>query len=327
MVNPEDTDDRTIRPNKLDEFTGQGDIKENLKITIDAAKQRGEPIDHCLLVGMPGLGKTTLANIIATEMGVNIHSTIGTLLKKPKDIITLLTQINEGDIIFIDEIHRINPVVEEFFYTAMEDGFIDVLVSENKNARTVKLNIEPFTLIGATTKQGLLGAPFRGRFGIIATLNPYTHNELVTITKRSASIMKITISDDGAEEIASRSRGTPRVVNRLLRRVRDYAVVKHNGKITQDLASQALDKLKIDKIGLDETDRKILSIIAKDYNGKPVGLKTIAISIGEDVRTIEDVYEPYLIQRGLLIRTPLGREVTTNGKMHIKMENTNGTKV
>jgi Holliday junction DNA helicase RuvB len=238
----DDKEDQSIRPNKLDEFTGQEDIKENLKIAMDAAKGRGEPIDHTLFAGMPGLGKTTLANIISAEMGVKIHSTIGSLLKNSNDIVAILTPIKNGDILFIDEIHRINPLVEEFFYTAMEDGFIDVLMGEKKNARSIKLNIEPFTLIGATTKQGLLGAPLRDRFGIVATLNPYTHEELVKITKRSAAIMKIAVSDDGAEEIANRSRGTPRIVNRLLRRVRDYTFVKGETKITQELASKALDK-------------------------------------------------------------------------------------
>lgn len=311
-------EDRAIRPSKLEEFTGQEDIKENLKIAIIAAKNRGESLDHILLSGMPGLGKTTLANIIATEMGVKFHSTIGSLLEDPKDIAPLLTPLKCGDVLFIDEIHRINEVVEEIFYTAMEDGFIDIMIGEKKTKRSVKLNLEPFTLIGATTKQGLLSNPFRDRFGMSLTFNPYTQIELVKIIHRSADIMKVEISDDGTEEIAYRSRGTPRIANKLLRRARDYASVKNNGVITQEIAIQAMDRWKIDKMGLDETDRKILSIIVNDHKGKPVGLKTLAISLGEDIRTIEDVYEPHLIHIGFLKRTHLGREITSNGKMYLE---------
>jgi Holliday junction DNA helicase RuvB len=250
-------------------------------------------------------------------MGAEIRSTTGPVLEKPGDIAALLTPLKRGDILFIDEIHRINPVVEEVLYPAMEDFFIDVMIGEGPSARLIKLNLEHFTLIGATTKQGLLGAPFRDRFGIASRLDLYTPAELVRIAKRSASILKIPVTPEGAEEIAKRSRGTPRIVNRLLRRVRDYAIVKGDGTITQEIAEHALAMLQIDKLGLDELDRRILSVIAGDFNGGPVGVKTIAISVGEEVRTIEDVYEPYLIQIGFIKRTPQGREVTSAAKKHL----------
>jgi Holliday junction DNA helicase RuvB len=313
----EEGDDLTIRPARLDEFVGQVQVKATLKIAIEAAKKRGEPLDHLLFSGPPGLGKTTLAHIIAHEMGADIRATTGPVLEKPGDIAALLTPLKSGDILFIDEIHRINPVVEEMLYPAMEDFFIDVMIGEGPSARSIKLNLEHFTLIGATTKQGLLGSPFRDRFGILSRLDLYSFNELVRIVMRSASILKIPITDDGAEEIAKRSRGTPRIVNRLLRRVRDFAVVKGDGTITQEITSQALAMMQIDELGLDELDRRILSIIARDFNGGPVGVKTIAISVGEEVRTIEDVYEPYLIQIGFIKRTPQGREVTPSAKKHL----------
>jgi holliday junction DNA helicase RuvB len=313
----EESDDLTIRPDRLEEFVGQVQVKESLKIAIEAAQKRGEPIDHILFSGPPGLGKTTLAHIIAREMGVEIRSTTGPVLEKPGDIAALLTPLKRGDILFIDEIHRINPVVEEVLYPAMEDFFIDVMIGEGPSARSIKLNLEHFTLIGATTKQGLLGAPFRDRFGIVSRLDLYTPAELVRIAKRSASILKIPVTPDGAEEIAKRSRGTPRIVNRLLRRVRDYAIVRGDGTITREIAEQALAMLQIDKLGLDELDRRILSVIANDFDGGPVGVKTIAISVGEEVRTIEDVYEPYLIQIGFIKRTPQGREVTSAAKKHL----------
>lgn len=313
----DDANDNAIRPVRLDDFNGQDDIKENLKIAIAAAKQRGEPLDHILFSGQPGLGKTTLANIIAREMGVGFHSTIGTLLEKPKDIIGLFTSIEEGDVIFVDEIHRTNPVVEETLYPAMEDFTLDTINGEGKNARPFKVNLEPFTLIGATTKPGNLCAPFRDRFGHNMRFNLYTQNELVTIAKRSAKIMDINATQSGIDEIAKRSRGTPRIVNRLLRRVRDYAVVKGNGTITPEVAASALNLLKIDPMGLDELDKRILSLMAKDFEGKPVGLKTISISVGEDIRTIEDMYEPYLIQIGFLKRTSQGREITKAAKQYI----------
>jgi holliday junction DNA helicase RuvB len=313
----EEGDDLTIRPARLDEFVGQEQVKGTLKIAIEAAKKRGEPLDHLLFSGPPGLGKTTLAHIIAHEMGADIRATTGPVLEKPGDIAALLTPLKSGDILFIDEIHRINPVVEEMLYPAMEDFFIDVMIGEGPSARSIKLNLEHFTLIGATTKQGLLGSPFRDRFGILSRLDLYSAGELVKIVMRSASILKIPITDDGAEEIAKRSRGTPRIVNRLLRRVRDFAVVKGDGTITREITSQALAMMQIDELGLDELDRRILSIIARDFNGGPVGVKTIAISVGEEVRTIEDVYEPYLIQIGFIKRTPQGREVTPAAKKHL----------
>ena len=293
-------------------------VKETLKIAIEAAQKRGEPIDHILFSGPPGLGKTTLAHIIAHEMGADIRATTGPVLEKPGDIAALLTPLKRGDILFIDEIHRINPVVEEVLYPAMEDFFIDVMIGEGPSARSIKLNLEQFTLIGATTKQGLLGAPFRDRFGIISRLDLYSPGELVRIVTRSASILKIPITPDGAEEIAKRSRGTPRIVNRLLRRVRDFAIVRGDGTITQEITANALAMMQIDELGLDELDRRILSVIAKDFDGGPVGVKTIAISVGEEVRTIEDVYEPYLIQIGFIKRTPQGREVTPAAKKHLK---------
>ena len=313
----EEGDDPTIRPDRLDEFVGQVQVKESLKIAIEAAQKRGEPIDHILFSGPPGLGKTTLAHIIAREMGSEIRSTTGPVLEKPGDIAALLTPLKAGDILFIDEIHRINPVVEEVLYPAMEDFFIDVMIGEGPSARSIKLNLEHFTLIGATTKQGLLGAPFRDRFGITYRLDLYAPEDLVRIVTRSAGILKIPITPDGAEEIAKRSRGTPRIVNRLLRRVRDYATVKGDGTITREITGHALAMLQIDRLGLDELDRRILAVIANDFDGGPVGAKTIAISVGEEVRTIEDVYEPYLIQIGFLKRTPQGREVTPAAKKHL----------
>jgi Holliday junction DNA helicase RuvB len=312
-------DDLSIRPERLDEFVGQEQVREYLKIAIEAAQKRREPIDHILFSGPPGLGKTTLAHIIAREMGAGIRATTGPVLEKPGDIAALLTPLQRGDILFIDEIHRINPVVEEVLYPAMEDFFIDVMIGEGPSARSIKLNLEHFTLIGATTKQGLLGAPFRDRFGITCRLDLYAPADLVRIVTRSASILKILVMPDGAEEIAKRGRGTPRIVNRLLRRVWDYATVKGDGTITREIAQSALAMLQIDALGLDELDRRILSVIADDFDGGPVGVKTIAISVGEEVRTIEDVYEPYLIQIGFVKRTPQGREVTAAAKRHLNL--------
>jgi len=313
----EEADDLTIRPARLDEFVGQVQVKETLKIAIEAAQKRNDPLDHLLFSGPPGLGKTTLAHIIAHEMGADIRATTGPVLEKPGDIAALLTPLKRGDILFIDEIHRINPVVEEMLYPAMEDFFIDVMIGEGPSARSIKLDLEHFTLIGATTKQGLLGAPFRDRFGIMSRLDLYSSGDLVKIVTRSASILKIPITADGADEIARRSRGTPRIVNRLLRRVRDFAIVKGDGTITREITARALQMMQIDELGLDELDRRILLVIAKDFDGGPVGAKTIAISVGEEVRTIEDVYEPYLIQIGFLKRTPQGREVTPAAKKHL----------
>jgi Holliday junction DNA helicase RuvB len=313
----EEGEDLTIRPGRLDEFIGQVQVKESLKIAIEAAQKRDEPIDHILFSGPPGLGKTTLAHIIARELTATIRTTTGPVLEKPGDIAALLTPLQRGDILFIDEIHRINPVVEEVLYPAMEDFFIDVMIGEGPSARSIKLNLEQFTLIGATTKQGLLGAPFRDRFGIVSRLDLYDPADLARIVTRSASILKIPITPDGAEEIAKRSRGTPRIVNRLLRRVRDYATVKADGTITREITSTALAMMQIDELGLDELDRRILSVVANDFNGGPVGVKTIAISVGEEVRTIEDVYEPFLIQIGFLMRTPECREVWPAAKKHL----------
>ena len=321
IISPSELDheqeDTTIRPIRLDEFIGQSVIRESIKIAIEASKKRGEPLDHILFSGPPGLGKTTLAHIIAHEMGVSIKSTSGPILEKPGDLAAILTSLKRGDVLFIDEIHRMNSIIEEVLYPAMEDLEIDVMIGEGASARSIKLNLEHFTLIGATTKIGLLSSPLRDRFGITFRLNHYTVNELVEVVHRSASILQIPITQDGTIEIAKRGRGTPRIVNRLLRRARDFAVVRADGTINQDVADDALTMLGIDKLGLDELDRRILSVIADDFEGGPVGLKTIAISVGEEVRTIEDVYEPYLIQVGFIQRTPQGRKTTLAGKEHL----------
>jgi len=314
----EEKEEITIRPNRLDDFIGQAALKESLKIFIEASKKRREPLDHILFSGPPGLGKTTLANIIAHEMGVNIKSTSGPILEKPGDLAAILTGLKKGDVLFIDEIHRLNSVIEEILYPAMEDYEIDVMIGEGPSARSIKLTLEKFTLIGATTRVGLLGSPFRDRFGFISRLNLYSVQELVEVVSRSASILHIPITEDGSNEIAKRSRGTPRIANRMLRRVWDFALVRADGKITQDVADTALTMLGIDRLGLDELDRKILGIIARDFGGGPVGAKTIAISAGEEVRTIEEVYEPYLIQIGFIKRTPQGRETTEAAMRHLE---------
>jgi Holliday junction DNA helicase RuvB len=323
VISPEplsdEQEDITLRPARLDAFIGQGQVKVALQIAIDAAQRRKEPIDHILFAGPPGTGKTTLAHIIAREMGAAIRTTTGPVLEKPGDIAALVTALKKGDVLFIDEIHRMNPVVEEILYPAMEDFFIDVMIGEGPSARSIKLTLEHFTLVGATTRQGLLSSPFRDRFGIIIRLNLYSTEDLVEIVTRSAAILKIPITPEGAQEIAQRSRGTPRIGNRLLRRVRDYAVVKGDGTITQEIARDGLSLLQIDELGLDDIDRRILSVIADDFGGGPVGAKTIAISVGEEVRTIEEVYEPYLIQIGFLKRTPQGRETTPAAKQHLKL--------
>jgi Holliday junction DNA helicase RuvB len=314
----EEKEEITIRPNRLDDFIGQAALKESLKIFIEASKKRREPLDHILFSGPPGLGKTTLAHIIAHEMGVNIKSTSGPILEKPGDLAAILTGLKKGDVLFIDEIHRLNSVIEEILYPAMEDYEIDVMIGEGPSARSIKLTLEKFTLIGATTRVGLLGSPFRDRFGFISRLNLYSVQELVEVVSRSASILHIPITEDGSNEIAKRSRGTPRIANRMLRRVWDFALVRADGKITQDVADTALTMLGIDRLGLDELDRKILGIISRDFGGGPVGAKTIAISAGEEVRTIEEVYEPYLIQIGFIKRTPQGRETTEAARGHLK---------
>lgn len=312
-----DIDEGAIRPDRFEEFIGQDSLKESLGIAIDAARKRGRPLDHILFSGPPGLGKTTLSHIIAREMGAEIRTTSGPVLEKTGDLAAILTLLKKGDILFIDEIHRLNTVIEEVLYPAMEDFFIDVMIGEGPSARSIKLDIEHFTLIGATTRVGLLGSPFRDRFGMIYRLNMYNPDELALIVKRSADIMNLATTEDGCSEIACRSRGTPRIANRLLRRVADFALVKSDGTISRDIARQALTMLGIDQEGLDEIDRRILKVIVEDFNGGPVGLKTIAISVGEDTRTIEEVYEPYLIQAGLIKRTSQGREATPAARGHI----------
>ncbi len=316
----EEKEDTTIRPTRLSGFIGQMALKDSLKIFIEASKKREEPLDHVLFSGPPGLGKTTLAHIIAHEMGSDIKSTSGPVLEKPGDLAAILTTLKKGDILFIDEIHRLNSVIEEILYPAMEDFEIDVMIGEGPSARSIKLTIEHFTLIGATTRVGLLGSPFRDRFGFISRLNLYSVPELVEVVSRSASILQIPMTQEGSLEIARRSRGTPRIANRLLRRVWDFALVKAEGKITQDVADAALTMLGIDRLGLDELDRRILTIISGDFGGGPVGVKTIAISVGEEVRTIEEVYEPYLIQIGFIKRTPQGRETTPAAREHLEIQ-------
>lgn len=315
---PEEGDDATIRPARFDEFVGQQQVKETLAIAIEAAKKRDEPLDHILFSGPPGLGKTTLARIIAREMGAAIRTTSGPVLDRPGDLAAQLTALSRGDVLFIDEIHRLNPVVEEILYPAMEDSCIDVLIGEGPGARSVQLPLEEFTLVGATTKVGLLASPLRDRFGFIFRLNLYEVGDLAAIIRRSAGIMQTPITPEGALEIARRSRGTPRIANRLLRRVRDFALVRGDGSIDEETADLALTMLGIDPLGLDELDRRILSVIAHDFGGGPVGVKTIAISIGEEVRTVEEVYEPYLIQIGFLKRTSQGRETTPAAEKHIR---------
>lgn len=306
-----------IRPQDFDEFSGQDKIIENLKIFVKAAKMRGEALDHLLLHGPPGLGKTTLARIVANELRVNMKVTSGPVLDKPGDLAGLLTSLDEGDVLFIDEIHRLSPVVEEYLYSAMEDFVIDIMIDKGPGARSVRIALSPFTLVGATTRSGLLTSPLRARFGINFALEYYDTATLVKIITRSASILDIDISSDAAFEIARRSRGTPRIANALLRRVRDFAQVKGNGSVDSEIAKYALDALNIDKRGLDAIDNKILKTIITKFKGGPVGVNTISTAIGEDPGTVEEVYEPFLIKEGFIMRTPRGREVTDLAYDHL----------
>ena len=302
--------EKSLRPQILDEYIGQEKIKDNLKVYIEAAKQRGESLDHVLLYGPPGLGKTTLSCIIANEMGTNIKITSGPAIGKPGEMAAILNGLQEGDILFVDEIHRLNRQVEEVLYPAMEDYAIDIMIGKGSSARSIRLDLPKFTLVGATTRAGLLSAPLRDRFGVIHHLEYYTVDELKTIIMKSAQKLQVEIDEEGAYELARRSRGTPRLANRLLKRVRDFAEVKYDGKISKEVAAFALDLLEVDKLGLDQNDRNILMTMIEKFSGGPVGLDTLAAAIGEDAGTIEDVYEPYLVKNGFIIRTPKGRMVT-----------------
>lgn len=318
---PADGDlENSLRPKQLTDYIGQDKVKENLSVYIKAAKARGEALDHVLLYGPPGLGKTTLAGIIANEMGVNIRITSGPAIEKQGDLAALLTNLQEGDVLFIDEIHRLNRSVEEVLYPAMEDRALDIIIGKGPSARSIRLDLPNFTLVGATTRAGQLSAPLRDRFGVIFRLELYTPQELSVIVKRSAGILGIEIDDQGAAMIASRSRGTPRIANRLLKRSRDFAQVKYKGVITEEAASDALSRMEVDDLGLDAVDRRLLTTMIKNYNGGPVGLETIAAAIGEEAVTIEDVYEPYLMQIGFLSRTPRGRCVSSAAYKHLGIE-------
>lgn len=315
---PEEFDiERALRPLEFDDFAGQDQVLDNLKVFVEAANQRGEALDHTLFHGPPGLGKTTLAHILANELSVGIKVTSGPVLDKPGDLAGLLTNLDERDILFIDEIHRLSPVVEEYLYSAMEDYRIDIMIETGPNARTVQINLNPFTLVGATTRSGLLTAPMRARFGISSRLQYYTTELLSDIVQRSAEILKVPISLDAAIEIAGRSRGTPRIANALLRRVRDFAQIKGNGKIDMEIAKYGLKALNVDTHGLDEMDNKILETIIDKFKGGPVGITTLATAVSESAETIEEVYEPFLIQQGFIYRTPRGREVTEAAYRHL----------
>ena len=315
--------EKVLRPASFDDFTGQPHVLDNLMVFVAAAKMREEALDHVLLHGPPGLGKTTLANIIANELGVGFKVTSGPVLDKPGDLAGLLTNLDPHDVLFIDEIHRLSPVIEEYLYSAMEDYKIDIMIETGPNARSIQISLNPFTLIGATTRSGLLTAPLRARFGINSRLNYYDAKLLTKIVHRAAGILQIEINDASSKEIAGRSRGTPRIANALLRRVRDFAMVKGNGTITLEITNLALDALNVDKYGLDEMDNRILSTIIQKFKGGPVGVTTIATACGEDAETIEEVYEPFLIQEGFIVRTPRGREVTDLAYRHLGMSRFN----
>ena len=319
----EDTFEQTIRPDSLDEYIGQTEIKENLGVFIKAAKMREEPLDHVLLYGPPGLGKTTLANIIANELGSNIKTASGPAIEKTGDLAAILSTLEPGDVLFIDEIHRIPRYIEEVLYSAMEDFTLDIIVGSDSSSRSIRIDLPPFTLVGATTRTGDLTSPLRDRFGIISKLNYYTIEELTDIAKRTSRVLDTPIEEDAAIELAKRSRGTPRICNRLFKRVRDYALVMGNGVIDKKITTLALGKLKVDELGLDETDYNLLKAIIEKFNGGPVGIDAIASSIGEEVTTIEDVYEPYLLQNGFLKRTSRGRIVTDKAYEHLKINHQN----
>ncbi len=317
----EDLDqDRTLRPKSLDEYCGQVRVRENLRVLIQAAKERHEPLDHVIFSGPPGLGKTTLAGIVANEMGSKLHTTSGPAIERAGDLAAILTNLEEGDILFVDEIHRLNHQIEEVLYPAMEDFFLDIVIGKGPAARSIRIDVPRFTLVGATTRTGLLTGPLRDRFGISYRLDYYTPTELAVIVKRSAAILGVAIDEQGAAEIASRSRGTPRLANRLLKRVRDYAQVKAAGSITWEVAAEALEFFEIDAMGLDTMDTKILNALCRTFRGRPVGLTTVASAVAEDPSTLEDVYEPYLLQCGLIVRTPQGRQATPLAFNHLGLE-------
>lgn len=317
IIEYDNTFENSIRPKDFENYIGQSALKETLKITLEAAKLREKPLDHMLFYGPPGLGKTTIAGVIAAQMGVDIRITSAPALERPRDIIGILMSLKGGEILFIDEIHRLNKIAEEILYPAMEDFTLDMTTGKSQTAKTLRVPIPKFTLIGATTKAGELSSPLRDRFGIIHRLEFYSTEELTKVVKRTANILNIEVTDDGAEAIARRSRGTPRIANRLIKRVSDFAIVKYNGIIDKEIANESLDILKIDEFGLDNTDRALLNLIINKYDGGPVGIETIAAALSEDVRTIEDVCEPYLLQSGLLQRTPRGRKVSPEGYRHL----------